>query len=427
MSRLLLISAEPTGDRMAGPAIRALELAAAASAHLDAELVAPVGSSLPVGYEVPLRHYDPGRPRSLRGALAGGDVALAPPLAPPLTAAIADAGVAWIADLANPEPFEGLEFGRGLPPVRRRAHEVLRADRIGFAARAARAFICANERQRDMWLGFLAAHRRLNGSDYVSDRTLERLIRVVPNGVPEGAPKPAGRPLIRGVQVPDDARLAIWNGGLWDWLDPLTVIEAIAILRADDPRWALVFLGGGRPGGSRHMTMYRQARGLAEARGLIAERGVYFESGWVPYLERGERLMEADVGVCAHPSSAETRFAARTRLLDLVWARLPIVTTAGDVWSDQVAEEDLGQVAPAGDPHAYAHALRGAAANAADHRRRLDAAAVRLTWRKASEPLARLAAGVAGNPARPGVIARSLLLRHRTAAALARFTGADRG
>ncbi|HEY5317381.1 MAG TPA: hypothetical protein VIJ20_05340 [Solirubrobacteraceae bacterium] len=408
-----------TGDEMAGPAIRALELSGALSGPCRVELAAPHGSSLPTGHALPLHRYDPRRPRSLAPALRASDIVLAPPLAPGLAAAIHHAGRPWIADLVNPEPFEGLEFGRGLPPARRRAHEILRADRLAFTARSASAFVCANERQRDMWLGFLAAHRRLRGSGYQSDRTLERLIALVPSGIPEAPPRPAARPAIRGVHVAADARLAMWNGGLWDWLDPLTVIEAIAILRRCDPRWALVFLGSDRPAGPRHMTMSRRATELAEARGLVAERAVHFEPGWTPYTERGARLLEADVGVCAHPLSAETRFSARTRLLDLLWAGIPAVASNGDPWSERIVAEQLGEVAPPGDPAAFAQALRASLAPGSDYTASLAAAAAKRTWTKMSAPLPALFEEAANaGPPRPGLVARSAGLRHRAASTL---------
>jgi hypothetical protein len=416
MARLLIISPEPTGEHMAGPAIRALELGCALVDRCEVRLAAPDGAELPGRRELTLEHYDPLRPRSLRAALRACDVVLAPPPAPALAAEIHRAARPWIADLCNPEPFEGLEFGRGLSASRRRAHETLRADRLAVAARTATSFVCANDRQRDMWLGFLAAHRRLRGDRYEHDRPLGQLLAVVPNGIPPAPPEPAATPVVRGVHVRDDALIAIWNGGLWDWLDPLTVIEAIATLRDSDPRWALVFLGSERPGGTRHMSMHTRAIELARARGLEADGGAYFEPGWTPYDERGALLLEADVGVCAHPDTAEARFSSRSRMLDLVWAGLPAVSTAVDDWSERIVAERLGEVVAPGDAAAFAGALATAAAG--DYRAALAAAAAARTWSAVAAPLpALIDAAAAAGPARVGLTARSLALRHRLAAA----------
>ncbi len=427
MARLLIISAELTGTRMAGPAGRAVELALALSSEFEVTLAAPGESTVPPGYDLELRRYDPDHPRSFASALTGSDAALAPPLAPALASVLHRAGVPWIADLVNPEPFEGLEFGRGLPALRRRAHETLRADRLAFAARGAAAFVCAHERQRDMWLGFLAAHRRLDGSRYASDRTLERLLALVPNGISATPPSPAEPPALRGVQVPADSLIAIWNGGLWDWLDPLTVIEAIAILRARDPRWALVFLGSERPAGPRHMTMHERARALAAERGMLDMRAVHFEPGWTAYNERGARLLEADVGVCAHPASAEIRFAARTRMLDLVWAGLPAVASRGDEWSERIDAEGLGVTVPPGNVEGFADALVATVADRGAYREPLTAAAAQRTWERVIAPVPGILESVLDRgPVRLGATARAAGLRHHAAATSARAVGAAR-
>ena len=57
---------------------------------------------------------------------------------------------------------------------------------------------------------------------------------------------------------------------------------------------------------------------------------------WVPYDERALYLMEADLGVSTHHAHLETRYAFRTRMLDYLWARLPIVCTEGDHFGDLV-------------------------------------------------------------------------------------------
>ena len=45
-------------------------------------------------------------------------------------------------------------------------------------------------------------------------------------------------------------------------------------------------------------------------------------------------LLDADLAVSAHFDDVETRFAFRTRLLDCLWAGLPVVTTRGDTLGD---------------------------------------------------------------------------------------------
>ena len=49
-------------------------------------------------------------------------------------------------------------------------------------------FVCASDKQRDLWLGFLAAVGRVNPRTYGDDPTLRRLIDVVPFGLPDDPP-----------------------------------------------------------------------------------------------------------------------------------------------------------------------------------------------------------------------------------------------
>jgi len=55
-------------------------------------------------------------------------------------------------------------------------------------------FVCASAKQRDLWLGFLAALGRVNPRTYGDDPTLRRLIDVVPFGLPDEPPCTRARP-----------------------------------------------------------------------------------------------------------------------------------------------------------------------------------------------------------------------------------------
>jgi glycosyltransferase involved in cell wall biosynthesis len=90
----------------------------------------------------------------------------------------------------------------------------------------------------------------------------------------------------------------LWGGGIWSWLDPLTVIRAVARLAElrDDVR--LYFLGITRPNPDR-ADMTQRAVKPADKLALL-DRYVFFNFGWVPYGERVSYLLEADLGVSAH-------------------------------------------------------------------------------------------------------------------------------
>ena len=50
----------------------------------------------------------------------------------------------------------------------------------------------------------------------------------------------------------------------------------------------------------------------------------------MPYARRADYLLDADVGVSLHLDHIETAYSFRTRILDYLWAGLPILATSGD-------------------------------------------------------------------------------------------------
>ena len=410
---------------MPGPGIRFVELARVLAQVHDVTISAPTGSSS-VTDAPRVVPYEPDRARALRDLFAKADVVVAPPLPPALVGDAAQGGRAWIVDLHNPEPFEGLEEQRARPRIERKVRDVTRIDRIGFAVRRGTAFICGSERQRDMWLGFLAASRRLDSDQYESDPELRTLIDVVPFGIPAEPPRPSATPVARGSLFPKDARILAWNGGIWDWLDPLTVLRALAQLREDDPSWALVFNGAGRPSHRAAMGMAARAMALADDLGLTASGAVAFRPGWTPYEERASLCLEADIGVSAHSPTLEARFAHRARMLDFVWARLPILCTEGDEWADHVVREGLGEVVPPGDVEAFAAAARRIASRGRKaFEPALAAAAAGRTWDEAARPLLQLVERIPSRRRRSRELA-SLGFRLRYSAANAARRAAGR-
>ena len=264
------------------------------------------------------------------------------------------------------------------------------------------AFICASERQRDLWLGALIALGRVGAERYQEDHSLRSLVDVVPFGL-EPSPPRHDRDVLRGVVdgIELDDLLLIWGGGIWNWFDPLTVIRGVAQLA--DPGVKLYFLGTRHPNpGMPEMEMTRQAIALAEELGLRG-RSVFFNLGWVPYDERASYLLEADIGVSAHFDELETRFAFRTRLLDCFWADLPTITTTGDTLADLVRERSVGRVVEVGDVDGWAQSIAELALPKERERARSGLGELRaeLTWPRVVEPLRMLLRGDGAHAARP--------------------------
>jgi glycosyltransferase involved in cell wall biosynthesis len=103
-------------------------------------------------------------------------------------------------------------------------------------------------------------------------------------------------------------------------------------------------------------SMSGQTLALAEASGLLG-RTVHANRSWVPYGERQNHYLDADLGVSMHDDHLETRFSFRTRTLDYLWAGLPMVLTQGDAIADLTRTRGLGRVVPARDERAIADAV----------------------------------------------------------------------
>src|SRR5262249_8964045 len=99
---------------------------------------------------------------------------------------------------------------------------------------------------------------------------------------------------------------------------------------------------------------------------------------------------EADIGVSTHYASVETLFAFRTRLLDYLWAGLPMIVSSGDTLSELVAERGLGYVVAPGDVAGLASAILELAGEPNRRDKRAQAMAAvreRFTWERTLEPL----------------------------------------
>lgn len=391
---VLVVSAEPIGDRMAGPAIRAAELARALSAACDVTLAAPA-PSMPFA---DLRLLTAGMEdvEALVRAAREHDVVVAQELPPSALEKLADSSTALVADLYNPIVVEVLEAVADRPPrTRRRTRAALVQRSIALCA-AADLIVCANDRQRDLWTGGMAFTGLLDAGDPAR-------VMVVPFGLPSEPPPPrAPFPGIEG-------RVLLWGGGLWSWLDPATPMRAVDLL-PDDVH--MVVMGAGRPGLAATGQAAALERALAEAR---RHERVHVNEGWVPYAERGRLLAAADIGISAHPDHLEARYAHRTRILDYLWAGLPIVTTAGDALADLIERETLGRTVAPGDVDGFAAActaLLGAEGDAA--RERVAAVAPTLRWDEVAAPLVRWCAEAQPRRAvRRGALRRATLAQYR--------------
>ena len=92
-------------------------------------------------------------------------------------------------------------------------------------------FVCATEKQKDYWIGMLSAINRVNPVTYSDDNQLKKLIDVVPFGLNNEDPIKTKK-VLKGIWpgIAETDKVIIWGGGIWNWFDPLTLIEAMNII-----------------------------------------------------------------------------------------------------------------------------------------------------------------------------------------------------
>jgi GT2 family glycosyltransferase/glycosyltransferase involved in cell wall biosynthesis len=352
--RIAVLTGDVLEPKMAGPAIRAWHMACTLAREHDVQLVCTQQSSLSHP-DFLVRVVDE---RELEDVEAWCDVMIFQGNLMRQHAVLRDTKKIVVTDIYDPFHLEVLEQARGLDPPRRLLAVQSSTDVLNEQLRRGDFFLCASEKQRDFWLGQLAAVGRINPATYDRGENLEGLLAVAPFGVTDEQPRHT-RPVLRGVVpgIGENDKVVLWGGGIYNWFDPLTLLRAVDKLRRRLPEVRLYFLGLKHPNPYvGEMKMADDAVALAEELGLVGTN-VFFNEDWVEYGDRQNYLLEADIGVSTHLDHVETEFSFRTRLLDYLWASLPIVATSGDSLASLIETSGIGLTVPPGDVDTLEDAL----------------------------------------------------------------------
>jgi glycosyltransferase involved in cell wall biosynthesis len=385
--RVVIYTAELLGDKLAGPGIRAFRFAEALSRVAEVRLLSEQGATIESDkFEISRA----GGARLVEHARWADVLIMQGPLLTYLPEVL-DTATIVIADLYDPFLLEQLQQGLYKNDDNQCETAEFTVRIVNDMLRFSDYFICASEKQRDMWIGQLTALGRINPHTYRDDPTLRSLIDIVPFGVDEEPPVQS-RHGIRGTVegISESDKVVLWGGGIYDWFDPQTLVRAIAQLSVthDDVRLFFLAKQNANPG-VESMQIVDDTVQLARTLGVL-DSSVFFNEHWVDHADRANYFLDADVGVSAHLDHLETAYSFRTRLLDYIWAGLPIVNSAGDAFERVIVERGLGKVVTPGDVDALAEALEkvlydDAASEAV--RRNVRAYAPELVWSNAVKPL----------------------------------------
>jgi GT2 family glycosyltransferase/glycosyltransferase involved in cell wall biosynthesis len=350
--RVLVVTGEPLSENLAGPAIRALEISKFLVQDFDVLLATTKGNSLKheTVSTISTRH------RKLNLLVDWADIVIFQGLLISENPWLAETEKILIADVYDPFHLEILEQRKQQGINNRLKGSRDTTDALNRQLRRADYFICASERQRSLWLGQLAAEGRVNPYTYDASSDLRRLIDVVPFGVSAKSPQKTNDPIRKQFpQIKSDDIIALWAGGVYDWLDPQVIVKAVNKL--NNPKLKLVFMGLKHPNSDiPAMSAVKELRDLSNELSMT-NNSVFFVEDWINYEERAQFLLSADFGVSAHKEHIETQFSFRTRLLDHFWTGLPTISTTGDALAEVIETNKAGLTVQISDVDGWVSAL----------------------------------------------------------------------
>lgn len=356
--RVLVLAPGEKGERMAGPGIRAWELAKA----LSSEYEVTVATNRTDGGESDGISVIPAARRRLLDEVRRQDALLAAALPPYLMALHAPRGLFTISDQYDPHTSEVAALPLGRERERKlRLYEAIQALQLRHAS----LVLCASEHQRAELLR--TAERIIGRAEATPDPI------VVPFGIPDPPPHTGARPLrSRFTQLRDGDTIVLWWGSPWRWLDAESVVRAFAHIARTRDDVKLVITAGKPPnaGAASLFDTSEETRSLARDLGVL-DRAVLFYDEWIPYEQRHDYLREADLGITLHRDADEARLAARARYMDYLSAELPCVLGRGDQVADEFGAAGFATLVEKADAESLAETLlalvdnRGARARAA--------------------------------------------------------------
>ena len=388
-SKICIISYDVIGKNMAGPGIRFYEFAKILSNYLDVTLLTPNKIDIDTeGFKT--RQYKIDNYKSLQRYIENSDIILIQGHILYYFPFLKNFKGKIIVDLYNPFNLESLEMFKDSNMEERIRIDKNNLNILKFQLTIGDFFICASEKQRDYWIGMLNAVGRINPYNYDSDSTLRNLIDIVPSGIPSEPPLRSNLSIMDVIpNIKEEDIIILWGGGIWNWLDPITAIKALWEITRSRKDIKLVFMGIKHPD-PKLPEMKKCIEAIKLSRELdLYEKDVFFNE-WAPYKLRQTFLMGSDVGLSIHHERIETEFSYRTRVMDYIWARLPVITTEGDSIAKMVKVENIGEVVKYEDTHQLSRVIESMATNKSlkeIYRKNLNKIAPGFYWENVTRPL----------------------------------------
>jgi glycosyltransferase involved in cell wall biosynthesis len=201
----------------------------------------------------------------------------------------------------------------------------------------------AGHRERYYLLGLLAASKKLT---YGTHNTRVPLIHIIPMTPPPTPPELQEKIIDK---KPEELILLV-AGAFLPWYDYTTFFKALKILtQKGKNNFKVIFMGGNPRDPTFEKTIQKMAKTTLQEKLII--------TGLVPFKKRANYYLSADVAINIPSPTIEDELSVRTRIVDYLWARLPIITPARDEYSQIAVNNGAGFTYEAGNPLSLARTI----------------------------------------------------------------------
>lgn len=239
-----------------------------------------------------------------------------------------NAGIQLIIDLYDPYIIENLSYAN------KSSDAIYRNDHSEWVKMLRRGdyFLCANNHQKLFYLGWLMALDRLNPNAYENDKYYSYLVDVVPFGVT--LPTQKYQSLLENK---DRSICRILFGGIYDWYDPWTLLEAIK----DEPNYQVIFVRNPNVD-TTPQKIFHEIEKFCKKSSMSDSQIKIID--WVPYERRFDLLHDVDMLIAPHEQGLESELSLRTRFIEALAVGCPVICTEGGGVAGLVNKHGGGRV-----------------------------------------------------------------------------------
>lgn len=132
-----------------------------------------------------------------------------------------------------------------------------------------------------------------------------------------------------------------WVGGFYPWFNPKPFLESIPELLKNQPTLQIDFIGAIHPH-ERELCSRESLELLQELKDKHPNRLSIID--WMNYTEYLEKIQEYKLVVNLHEDSSESNLSIRTRFIELLEYKIPLIVSPGGYFADWIDNYKLGKV-----------------------------------------------------------------------------------